>query len=307
MLLNVGIDGALFDGQESVLKGFITQAIISRFAPSVVVAPTGTALTIRVQDQTGAGPANFLEATIAAGSLTGTAVTGSLTIAPEAEFFLRVVTASAAASLAGYIELGPGLTAPAAGDLTTLAAVKSYLNQVGAAEDTLLQALVTSVSKAMQSYMRRTIGAHSVTEVLDGDGTSRLMLSEWPVISVTSAARESVFNNFGTVIPTSEIKLDKRGDHGVLIRNGTWPLGDQNLQIVYQAGLSAVPEDLELAAKKQTVYEFEKSGVRGARLALKSEILNTGGTASFVVTDWVTGVEHAMNPYKQTGNVLAQG
>lgn len=77
----------------------------------------------------------------------------------------------------------------AANDLTTLADVKAWLGRTDANSDSLLASLITRASRQIYSYLQRpSILPHAVTEARNGRGGQRLLLEEWPVLSVSSVA-----------------------------------------------------------------------------------------------------------------------
>jgi hypothetical protein len=70
-------------------------------------------------------------------------------------------------------------------DLITL--TRAYLNLGGiSGVDTLLQTLLTAVSDAIQKYTRRDFVSTSYDEVYSGNGDRRLLLRQYPIISVQS-------------------------------------------------------------------------------------------------------------------------
>jgi len=112
-LVNVDLTGSLANGQEYKLGPFPAAVTITAFSPHVLVAPVSTALVVRVQSATGASPANFIQASIAAGSnVLASSATGSFTLAAGSPLFIRVVTASSAEFLGGFVEIdGPSTSA----------------------------------------------------------------------------------------------------------------------------------------------------------------------------------------------------
>lgn len=74
-----------------------------------------------------------------------------------------------------------------ANDLTFLAAVKAWAGVTSSTDDTKLAALVTAVSRAMLTQSNRpSFGLRTIATRLDGLGRSRILLPEWPVISIAS-------------------------------------------------------------------------------------------------------------------------
>jgi len=69
-------------------------------------------------------------------------------------------------------------------DLITLS--RAYQNLQGQSNDTLVSTLITAVSDAIEKYCHRDFFQHSYDELYNGNGERRLLLREYPVISVDS-------------------------------------------------------------------------------------------------------------------------
>lgn len=78
----------------------------------------------------------------------------------------------------------------AAGDLTDLASVKSWLGlpaEAGASDDLLAQ-LITAASGLIVDYLGRDLNPTSYTEVYDGNGATWMMLRQAPITAVQSVS-----------------------------------------------------------------------------------------------------------------------
>src|SRR5690349_14418172 len=75
----------------------------------------------------------------------------------------------------------------AAKDLINLSRAKQDIQAItDTSQDTLLAALITSVSDAIAKYCRRDFVSKSYDELYNGTGDRRLLLREYPVQSVQS-------------------------------------------------------------------------------------------------------------------------
>lgn len=137
-------------------------------------------------------------------------------------------------------------------DLTTVAAVKSWLGNTGNLSDDQLQRTVTNVSRFVLSWISRGILPANYSERYDGYGGphNRIMLQNWPVLSITQA---SIGNSIvaGAPIPGPGSTLGS----GWLLSPGDdfppgsqqwldfqgWglPRGSQNIGIAYRAGYAS--------------------------------------------------------------------
>jgi hypothetical protein len=74
-------------------------------------------------------------------------------------------------------------------DLTTLANVKAWLAITGSQQDDILQRTITAVSRFILTFLSRSVLPANYSDRYDGAGSrgvQRIMLKNWPVISVSS-------------------------------------------------------------------------------------------------------------------------
>jgi uncharacterized phiE125 gp8 family phage protein len=135
--------------------------------------------------------------------------------------------------------------------LTTLAEAKAYLRITETSEDSLIESLINAVSDQIENYCRRKLKEQTYTdEEYDGTNSASLLLSQFPVSSITSVKIDDV------LIDSSEYKLRK--STGILIRkNSTWPKDIMNIKVTYVSGYNPVPSDLELACKHMVMFYYK--------------------------------------------------
>jgi hypothetical protein len=133
----------------------------------------------------------------------------------------------------------------AAGDLTTLEAVKRWLDLSTDGSDPLLTALITQVSAFVESTLQRTILTATHVETYRGTGGPRFQLRNWPVQSVASIAwaGETITTQADIVGSTAGVCTDGRA---VILIGSRTPYA-QPVQVTYTAGYDTVPADLSLA------------------------------------------------------------
>src|SRR5262245_46077830 len=75
-------------------------------------------------------------------------------------------------------------------DLITLARARYNINQpsFSAAEDTTISALISAISRAIKRYCRREFDSQSFDQLYSGSGDVRLVLDEYPILSVARVA-----------------------------------------------------------------------------------------------------------------------
>lgn len=123
---------------------------------------------------------------------------------------------------------------------------EGYMGISGATQDTILGALIGSVSAAIEAYCGRYFKLDDYTEVLNRwENQTFVQLHAFPVTAVTSikTAQDWDFAS-ATAIDTDDYDVDLatgivRFKHGVL------ETGPRSLQVVYNGGLEALPASIE--------------------------------------------------------------
>lgn len=180
----------------------------------------------------------------------------------------------------------------AAQDLTTIAQVKSLLGSFDTGDDTgVLPMLITGISVFVQQTFlrRRAINQQiSLTDVIDGTGSDKIVLKDWPILSIASL---TVYGNAvpaspdgiqaGYVFDERTVMLLPSTTIGAptassgLIGFGRFPRARQNVTITYTAGYGATtsppsdatynnaPTDLGLAVTKLVELEYRRRNWTG--------------------------------------------
>ena len=155
-----------------------------------------------------------------------------------------------------------GLT-PSGTLLSTLANLKERLGITGSTEDTYLTNLLRRASARIEAILGRTVVTAVYTEFYDGDGTTCINLRQGPVTSVSSLEYVSYDGAGGSSLTAYTANGDffLRGDEtnfrlpGYLEFYGSnLTNGQQNYKVVYTAGYSSVPYDIEQACLHAAVW-----------------------------------------------------
>ncbi|HNX82476.1 MAG TPA: phage head-tail connector protein [Candidatus Omnitrophota bacterium] len=144
-----------------------------------------------------------------------------------------------------------GQAAPAGltgSELTTLANVKTALSIVNTDDDAYLNSLIARVTDEAETYCRRKFADATYTEKYDGNGCQSMQLKQYPITSITSV-HDDLDRAFlsDTLIDSDDYVFD--AESGILTLD--WSIfsrGVQNIQVVYNAGYTTMPQDLEQAA-----------------------------------------------------------
>jgi len=137
--------------------------------------------------------------------------------------------------------------------LTSWATVQARLS-LEAEQQATTEHLIAVASRRAEQHAKRTLAADAVTLQLDGTGTRRLDLREWPINSVTSVHVDSDLT-FGA--DTEVTDFGTISERGTLYRQGLWPKGYANVKVVANVGYATVPDDLEESVIQLVSYWLE--------------------------------------------------
>jgi len=148
--------------------------------------------------------------------------------------------------------------------LTTLANLKEVLEITTSGSDAYLTNLIARATNRIEAMVGRPLVQATYTEYADGKGKRDLFLRRGPIQSVTSVS-DVVYDGSGTATTTSLAGGDyfARGLdsedwklNGWLERNGSaWTWGQKNYEVIYSAGFSTVPYDLEQSCIELAVWQ----------------------------------------------------
>jgi uncharacterized phiE125 gp8 family phage protein len=283
-LLNIELDGALANGQElQIGLGLTVGSTFTHWTPSLLSAPFGAPFVARIQNESGATPAQYIEATIAISETLAAMVTGAVEIPAAGSLWVRIVTAATAQNLRGtadYSESG----------LAGLADLKAFLGITATTHDALLALALLSASDRIRNHTRRHITGRTVLAERNWIGqTDFWALDDYPVQQVLE-----VRDSGGIVIDPSNYRIDGAG--GALEGINGYPfLTDWTVD--YVSGYASVPESLKGAAVMQAAHTFRLSQPGGNRLGDRGPAQAEAGSPGYVVDPWQPDVLEAIRPY----------
>ena len=161
-----------------------------------------------------------------------------------------------------------------ADDLTTVARVKSHLGIADTVVDTLLQTIITAASRWMLSQMKRNIRLQTYTETFNGDGTIGITLTHGPVTTITSVTVDG--ETITARATVADIGYVLQNDRLYLV-GYSFPEGIANVVVVYTAGYTTVPEDLDQACVELVSLIYRSRDRKG----MLSRSDTTGSSVSF--------------------------
>lgn len=175
----------------------------------------------------------------------------------------------------------------AAGDLTTLEAVKAYLNLSAPADDALLDQLIAACSAWIKTYLSRDVLTGSYTQRLDGTGTAGIMVGQWPIQAINSITVDGVAVSPGAVVTD--------GPRIVRADGGRWARGMANVVVSYTAGYTDAPADIAQACVELVAWRYKERD----RIGQASKTAGGQETVAYLTTDTPANVKTLLNQWRK--------
>ena len=125
--------------------------------------------------------------------------------------------------------------------LTSLANVKDWLQITNTASDVVLARMIAAFSDAVANELNRDISLQAYTIVRDGNGSTDMVFTSYPVTSVTSLKVDGTnipsrpaFGSNGYVFTSTRISLV----------GYTFTRGRQNVELSTMAGYALIPTSI---------------------------------------------------------------
>lgn len=143
--------------------------------------------------------------------------------------------------------------------LITKAEYKAYVGITSPNSDTVIDALIPKVSELVKNYCRRTFIDYvndAKVETTSGGYGANLLLTEYPIISVTGVAwSEDYGQNYTDLVEFTDYVVEvEKGYIVALSASGEWDKYLNGYQVTYTAGYETLPEDLKLAVMDLVTY-----------------------------------------------------
>jgi hypothetical protein len=136
--------------------------------------------------------------------------------------------------------------------LTTVGNAKQHLGIMPAdtTQDDILTRMINAASQKIEHYCDRKFKKRQYTEFYDGRGNDRMLLRNWPCDKPTELWDDpgNEFTSSTNLIDPADFVVEQSSDGGigiVLVNGLRFSRGNQNVKVVYDAGYSAVPYDIE--------------------------------------------------------------
>jgi hypothetical protein len=181
-------------------------------------------------------------------------------------------------------------------NLTTLDKVKAYLGVSTTDDDTLISALIQSVSEAIEHYCGREFAESERTEFHDGRNSGSIVLKCRPVQSVSGVYDDCdrVFPDLSEISSSCYVFYPESGL--IELTGGLFSNGWRNVKVVYVAGYETVPAAVEQAANI-LIANFYNRGHSGGD-GLDSESVGAY-TISYNEAEWPASVKGLLFEFRE--------
>lgn len=180
--------------------------------------------------------------------------------------------------------------------LTTVAKAKSHLAVTPAdvSQDARIELFVNAASERVARYCDRNFVAQSYTEYHSSNGTDFLIPKDYPVNSIAEIRVSSSQDWSVTPTPAADYFIEDNSD--TISFAYQLPRGRQNIRLMYNAGYTAIPSDLELACLwfVEFFYRHRERGDMGRTS------LGKGDESVGVLAEMPKMILQILNDYKRT-------
>lgn len=182
--------------------------------------------------------------------------------------------------------------------LTTLATAKSHLtiNANDPLQDTRVELFINAASQRIEVFTQRKLVSQSLTELQHGRRQNILLLHEFPVTAIAEI-RVAFDNNFTpseTLVDATTYSIGD--DKNSVIYQAHFATGYNNIRIMYTAGYSPVPSDLELVC----LWMVEWFYLHRTRGDMGRTSINKGDESVGVLAAMPEMIKEIMMDYKRT-------
>jgi hypothetical protein len=180
----------------------------------------------------------------------------------------------------------------AAGDLTTLANVRQWINIASTSDDALLSRLITSVSNFIQSWLNRVLTSSAYVETYNGrDGGTFMLLANYPITAVASLSIDGVPIPPGGSPLVQGFAFDATK---IVLYGYQFTAGINNVAVSYTAGYATPPVEIEQACIELVSLRYAerlRPGVASRGLA--------GETTTYTPVALTDSIKETLGQYKK--------
>lgn len=166
--------------------------------------------------------------------------------------------------------------------LASLSEVKLWLSIDDQKDDEILSILSNAASAFIENACNRKFDIVTLTETKNGNGRISITTDNYPIISVASVVADGI------------ARTDITHDEFSIYSKSQFPPGYRNVIVTYDSGLTAVPQDLKMAALDLILLKWKQRG----NVGFSSKSL-AGETTSYDLSAVPSSVKQTINNYKR--------
>jgi hypothetical protein len=189
--------------------------------------------------------------------------------------------------------------------IITTAQYKTFAGISASTYDAQLDVIIPALEDLVLKWLGRTIATATFTEKHDGNGTDALVLRNPPIASVTSVTL--IFGSDTVALASTDFAFSTTGTGRLWLLSTAWwtldrtgaprfPVGRENISVVYVGGYATAPAGLQLAMYRLTAITLAQAGIDTTLKSTTlgqfsetrfspSELSAAGGAALSVATD----------------------
>ena len=180
--------------------------------------------------------------------------------------------------------------------LTTLDRFKDQLEITTSTLVDLLETLIDAASDWIETYCDRKFMSRDYTEYTTGHGTD-ILPKQWPVTAVTSINYDTARDWDGTDVDSDYIHIVD--DRWIYVRGYDFSNAQEGaVKLVYTAGYSTVPDDLQYACDSLVAQMFAKMKSKAFGKSVQSMPGEVGGSTTTYIHDLPPDVKQILEGYK---------
>lgn len=167
------------------------------------------------------------------------------------------------------------MSADATVDLITKAQAKAFLKITASSEDDIIDTLIHGASQAVVGFCGRDFVQATYTEYYDGSGNEKLILKNYPIVSVSSVNIDTTRQWGAASAVTVATDLIVGNDSGIIELWNNWRsfgCGKKTVRVVYSAGYASIPYDVQQACLLTVMYWYKRH-YQDQRIGLQSETI----------------------------------
>lgn len=180
--------------------------------------------------------------------------------------------------------------------LTTLSGVKDYMGGLDGETDvdSLIESLIDQTSAIFETYIDKNILSREYTEYYDGGDGVHIFPKQYP-ITIISGIWDDIDWVWAdtTLVASTDYRIHNNNKY-IVFKTTTLFDYDQNVKLIYTAGYTTIPEDIELCCIKEVARSYKH---RRDVDVISSTLAD--GSVNYVAKSLLPNTKMILNKYKR--------